>query len=95
MFQGNPKALKAESCLTGRFIAKSDIQLNKKSKKILKKIIIKNARENNLKNLNIPIPLGVFVVKILVAPLAVHTAGVPVDTLPCASRGGKKNTKLA
>ena len=62
MFQGNPKELKAESCLTGRFIAKSDIQLNKKSKKILKKIIIKNARENNLKNLNIPIPLGVFVV---------------------------------
>tara|TARA_B100000405_G_scaffold64341_1_gene43999 strand:- start:40 stop:2793 length:2754 start_codon:yes stop_codon:yes gene_type:complete len=62
MFQGRPKTLKAESCLTGQFIKKTSIQLNKKPKKILKKIKINNARENNLKNLNISIPLGVFVV---------------------------------
>ena len=62
MFQGRPKTLKAESCLTGQFIKKTSIQLNKKPKKILKKIRINNARENNLKNLNISIPLGVFVV---------------------------------
>ena len=62
MFQGRPKTLKAESCLTGQFIKKPSIQLNKKPKKILKKIKINNARENNLKNLNINIPLGVFVV---------------------------------
>ena len=62
MFEGTPNALKAESCLTGQFIKKSPIQLNKKPRKILKKITIKNARENNLKNLNITIPLGVFVV---------------------------------
>ena len=62
MFQGRPKTLKADSCLTGQFIKKTSIQLNKKPKKILKKIKINNARENNLKNLNISIPLGVFVV---------------------------------
>ena len=62
MFQGSPKTLNAESCLTGQFIKKPHIQLNKKPKKILKKIKINNARENNLKNLNINIPLGVFVV---------------------------------
>ena len=62
MFQGRPKTLRAESCLTGQFIKKTSIQLNKKPKKILKKIKINNARENNLKNLNISIPLGVFVV---------------------------------
>ena len=62
MFQGRPKTLKAESCLTGQFIKKTSIKLNTKPKKILKKIRINNARENNLKNLNISIPLGVFVV---------------------------------
>ena len=62
MFQGIPKELKADSCLTGRFIKKKDIQLKKKPKNISKKIIIKNARENNLKGLDVNIPLGVFVV---------------------------------
>ena len=52
----NPKSL------TGQFLSGKDkIQTPKKRRKIQKdeKLIIKNARENNLKNIDVEIPLGV------------------------------------
>ena len=94
MFQGNPKALKAESCLTGRFIKKTDIQLNKNYKKITKKIIIKNARENNLRNLNITIPLGVFVVVTGVSGSGKSTLVNNVLYSTLAKRFGRKPDRI-
>ena len=55
----NPKSL------TGQFLSGEDkIQTPKKRRKIQKneKLIIKNARENNLKNIDVEIPLGVMTV---------------------------------
>ena len=55
----NPKSL------TGQFLSGKDkIQTPKKRRKIQKneKLVIKNARENNLKNINVEIPLGVMTV---------------------------------
>lgn len=55
----NPKSL------TGQFLSGKDkIQIPKKRRKIQKneKLVIKNARENNLKNINVEIPLGVMTV---------------------------------
>ena len=55
----NPKSL------TGQFLSGKDkIQTPKKRRKIQKdeKLIIKNARENNLKNIDVEIPLGVMTV---------------------------------
>ena len=55
----NPKSL------TGQFlIGKDKIQTPKKRRKIQKneKLVIKNARENNLKNIDVEIPLGVMTV---------------------------------
>ena len=55
----NPKSL------TGQFLSGNDkIQTPKKRRKIQKdeKLIIKNARENNLKNIDVEIPLGVMTV---------------------------------
>ena len=94
MFQGNPKALKAESCLTGRFIKKTDIQLNKNYKKTTKKIIIKNARENNLRNLNITIPLGVFVVVTGVSGSGKSTLVNNVLYSTLAKRFGRKPDRI-
>ncbi len=94
MFQGNPRELKAESCLTGRFIKKTDIQLNKNYKKTTKKIIIKNARENNLKNLNISIPLGVFVVVTGVSGSGKSTLVNNVLYSNLAKRFGRKSDRI-
>jgi Excinuclease ATPase subunit len=63
--QGTPKdILNDKNSLTGRYLS-GDIKIPtpKKRRKNLKdkKITIKGARENNLKNLNVTIPLGVFV----------------------------------
>ena len=55
----NPKSL------TGQFLSGKDkIQTPKKRRKIQKneKLVIKNARENNLKNIDVEIPLGVMTV---------------------------------
>ena len=55
----NPKSL------TGQFLSGKDkIQIPKKRRKIQKneKLVIKNARENNLKNIDVEIPLGVMTV---------------------------------
>ena len=55
----NPKSL------TGQFLSGEDkIQTPKKRRKIQKneKLVIKNARENNLKNIDVEIPLGVMTV---------------------------------
>ena len=55
----NPKSL------TGQFLSGKDkIQTPKKRRKIQKneKLVIKNARENNLKNIDVEIPLGVITV---------------------------------
>ena len=55
----NPKSL------TGQFLSGKDkIQTPKKRRKIQKneKLVIKNARENNLKNIDVDIPLGVMTV---------------------------------
>ena len=55
----NPKSL------TGKFLSGEDkIQTPKKRRKIQKneKLVIKNARENNLKNIDVKIPLGVMTV---------------------------------
>ena len=55
----NPKSL------TGKFLSGEDkIQTPKKRRKIQKneKLLIKNARENNLKNIDVEIPLGVMTV---------------------------------
>ena len=55
----NPKSL------TGKFLSGEDkIQTPKNRRKIQKneKLVIKNARENNLKNINVEIPLGVMTV---------------------------------
>ena len=55
----NPKSL------TGQFLnGKDKIQTPKKRRKIQKneKLVIKNARENNLKNIDVEIPLGVMTV---------------------------------
>ena len=55
----NPKSL------TGKFLSGEDkIQTSKNRRKIQKneKLVIKNARENNLKNIDVEIPLGVMTV---------------------------------
>ena len=55
----NPKSL------TGKFLSGEDkIQIPKNRRKIQKneKLVIKNARENNLKNIDVEIPLGVMTV---------------------------------
>lgn len=55
----NPKSL------TGQFLSGKDkVQIPKKRRKIQKneKLVIKNARENNLKNIDVEIPLGVMTV---------------------------------
>lgn len=55
----NPKSL------TGQFLSGKDkVQIPKKRRKIQKneKLVIKNARENNLKNIDVEIPLGVMTI---------------------------------
>ena len=63
---GTPdEVLKNPKSLTGQFLSGKDkIQIPKKRRKIQKneKLVIKNARENNLKNIDVEIPLGVMTV---------------------------------
>lgn len=63
---GTPdKVSKNPKSLTGQFLSGKDkIQTPKKRRKIQKneKLVIKNARENNLKNIDVEIPLGVMTV---------------------------------
>jgi len=63
---GTPKEVsKNPKSLTGKFLSGEDkIQTPKNRRKIQKneKLVIKNARENNLKNIDVEIPLGVMTV---------------------------------
>ena len=63
---GTPEEVsKNQKSLTGQFLSGKDkIQTPKKRRKIQKneKLVIKNARENNLKNIDVEIPLGVMTV---------------------------------
>lgn len=63
---GTPEEVsKNQKSLTGKFLSGEDkIQTPKNRRKIQKneKLVIKNARENNLKNIDVEIPLGVMTV---------------------------------
>lgn len=62
--KGSPEEImKNPNSVTGEYLAsKKEIAVPKKRRKANdKKIIIKNAREHNLKNIDVEIPLGVFV----------------------------------
>lgn len=63
MFSGSPKALARSSTLTGQYLSGvRSIPVRKHPRKGNgKKITIKGAREYNLKNVNVSIPLGLFV----------------------------------
>ncbi|MCX6789107.1 MAG: excinuclease ABC subunit UvrA [Candidatus Gribaldobacteria bacterium] len=73
IFQGTPKQLLASTALTGEYLSgRKKIQIVKSENKISKKnikpsepaqkyLIIKGAKENNLKNIDARIPLGKFV----------------------------------
>lgn len=62
VFAGLPKGiLKCENSLTGRYLNKDlQIPIPKKRRKVEKYLILKGARQFNLKNIDIKIPLGVF-----------------------------------
>ncbi len=62
IFQGKIQSLNSQTSLTGKFLYKTTKTFNTKPKKSFNKIVINNATENNLKNLTINIPLGIFVV---------------------------------
>ena len=62
--QGTPKqVMKSKKSLTAKYLnGEIKIEVPKERKKSEKKIILKNAKGNNLKNVTIEIPLGVFTV---------------------------------
>ena len=62
IFQGKIQSLNSKTSLTGKFLYKTNTTFNTKPKHSFNKIVINNATENNLKNLTINIPLGIFVV---------------------------------
>ena len=63
VFQGNIESiLKSEKSLTGKYLSKKlSIDLPKqRSKPDLRKLVIKGASQNNLKNIDVDIPVGLF-----------------------------------
>jgi len=64
VFEGTPKQLLKSKTLTGQYLAgEKDIKFAKlkREKKKQKYLIIRGAKENNLKNIDVKIPLGKFV----------------------------------
>ncbi len=63
VFAGTPKQLEKSDTLTGEYVSgRRRVESNSKVQvKIQKYLIIKGARENNLKNIDVKIPLGKFV----------------------------------
>jgi len=64
IFQGNPKALLRSGTLTGDYLAgkkKVEVKIKEDKPKDQKYLIIKGAKEHNLKNIDVKIPLGKFV----------------------------------
>ena len=64
IFQGTPKALLRSGTLTGDYLAgkkKVEVKIKKDRPKDQKHLIIKGAKEHNLKNIDVKIPLGKFV----------------------------------
>lgn len=65
VFAGTPKQIMASKSLTGEYLSGKkkvgEAPSKKASKKEIKYLTIKGARENNLKNIDVQIPLGKFV----------------------------------
>ncbi len=63
VFEGTPEELKRSQALTGLYLSgKKKVEVLKKDKpKLEKLLIIKGAKEHNLKNITVKIPLGNFV----------------------------------
>jgi excinuclease ABC subunit A len=63
VFEGTPKQLLKAKTLTGQYLAgKKKIKISKsRTENNQKYLIIRGAKENNLKNINVKIPLGKFV----------------------------------
>ncbi|MFH1820665.1 MAG: excinuclease ABC subunit UvrA, partial [Candidatus Nealsonbacteria bacterium] len=63
VFQGTPKAILKSKCLTGEYLSgRKKVEVMRSTQKSKNKfLIIKGAKEHNLKNIDVKIPLGDFV----------------------------------
>ncbi len=62
VFEGTPRQLKTAKCLTGEYLSGKRNVLSRKERLIPRAwLTIKGATENNLQNIDVPVPLGVLV----------------------------------